>query len=346
MQKNKQKRSKINSWFMPKFYLGIESTAHTFGAGIVNSKGRVLSNERSVHRPKKGKGFVPAEMALHHTQNAAKTIGKALKKAKMKIENIEVVAFSQGPGIPNTLRTGATIARYIAYKYKKPLVGVNHCIAHIEIGRLSTDCKDPVTLYLSGGNTQVIAFAEGRYRIFGETQDIAIGNAIDDLARHIGLTPPYGPSFDRTAAKGKKYIELPYTVKGMDLSFSGILTATKRKYKEGASKTDLCYSFQETCFAMLTEVTERALAHTGKDEVLLVGGVAASRRLQRMVKEMCSARGAKLYVVPKEYSGDQGAMIAWNGALAHKSGQETKIKDSTIKQKWRTNEVEITWLKQ
>jgi universal protein Kae1 len=331
---------------MSKFYLGIESTAHTFGAGIVDSKGKILANERSVLRPKKGKGLVPAEMACHHAQNATKIIEKSLKKVKVKIENIEAIAFSQGPGIPNTLRVGATIARYFAQKYKRPLIGINHCIAHIEIGRLTTDCKDPVVLYLSGGNTQIIAFAGGRYRIFGETQDIAIGNAIDDLARYLGLPPPYGPSFDRTAAKGKKYIELPYAVKGMDLSFSGILTAAKRKYKEGLVKVNLCYSFQETCFAMLTEVTERALAHTGKDEVLLVGGVAASKRLQQMVKDMCSARGAKLYVVAKEYSGDQGAMIAWTGALAHKSRQETKIKDSAIKQKWRTDEVEIIWLKQ
>jgi universal protein Kae1 len=331
---------------MSKFYLGIESTAHTFGVGLVDSKGKVIANVRSMYKPKKGKGFVPAEMALHHAQNAAKIIVKALDKADLGIEKLEAVAFSQGPGIPNTLRVGATIARYIAQKYKKPLIGVNHCIAHIEIGRLATDCRDPVVLYLSGGNTQVIAFAEGRYRIFGETQDIAVGNAIDDLARHLGLPSPYGPGFDRAAAKGKKYIELPYAVKGMDLSFSGILTAAKRKYKEGVGKADLCYSFQETCFAMLTEVTERALAHTGKSEVLLVGGVAASKRLQQMVKKMCNARGTKFYVVPKEYSGDQGTMIAWTSVLVHKSGQDTRIKDSTIKQKWRTDEVEVTWLKQ
>jgi len=271
---------------MSEVYLGIESTAHTFGVGIVDSRGRVLANERSVYKPEEGEGFVPAKMAGHHTQNTAKIIENALKKAKVKIEDVEAVAFSQGPGIPNALRVGAAIARYIAYKYNKPLIGVNHCIAHIEIGRLATDCKDPVVLYLSGGNTQVIALAEGRYRIFGETQDIAIGNAIDSLARQIGLPLPYGPSFDKVAANGKKYIELPYVVKGMDLSFSGLLTAAKRKFK-GASKADICYSFQETCFAMLTEVTERALAHTGKEEVLLVGGVAASKRLQTMLNTMC-----------------------------------------------------------
>ena len=326
-----------------KFCLGIESTAHTFGVGIVDSQGNVLANERSTYNPKKGTGFIPAEMAEHHTQNALKIMELALKKSKLKIENIDTIAFSQGPGIPNALRVGAAIARYIACKYDHQLIGVNHCIAHIEIGRLTTKCIDPVILYLSGGNTQVIAFAENRYRIFGETQDIAVGNAIDNMARYIALQFPYGPSFDETAAKGKKYIELPYVVKGMDLSFSGILTAAKKKFKTGASKADTCYSFQETCFAMLTEVTERALAHTGKKEVLLVGGVAASKRLQEMVKAMCEARGAKVYIVPKEFSGDQGAMIAWAGLLACKSGQKTKIENSDIIQKWRTDEVDIVW---
>lgn len=325
------------------FCLGIESSAHTFGVGIVDLKGKVLANERSMYKPKKGEGFVPSEMAEHHTKNAAKVIAAALKNAKMRMESIDAIAFSQGPGIPNALRVGATIARYIALKYKKPLIGVNHCIAHIEIGILKTACKDPVVLYLSGGNTQIIAFVDGRYRIFGETQDIPIGNAIDNLARQLGLPFPYGPNFDKLAGKGKRYIELPYVVKGMDLSFSGILTAAIKKYKT-TNKADICYSFQETCFAMLTEVAERALAHTGKSELLIVGGVAASKRLQTMLRTMCHARDAKLYVVPNEYSGDQGVQIAWVGALIHKYCKSSSKIEDKILPKWRTDEVSICWI--
>jgi universal protein Kae1 len=328
---------------MPEF-LGIESTAHTFGVGIVDSTGKVLANERVTYVPEEGEGFVPSELAEHHSKNAAEVLKSALEKANTGLEKIAAVAFSQGPGIPNALRIGAAIARYISLKYSKPLVGVNHCISHIEVGRLATKCKDPVVLYLSGGNTQVIAFAEGRYRIFGETQDIPIGNAIDNLSREIGLSFPYGKSFDSTAALGRNYIELPYVVKGMDLSFSGILTAALKEYKGGAGKKDVCYSFQETCYAMLTEVTERALAHTGKKEVLLVGGVAASSRMQEMVKEMCKERGARHYIVPLEFSSDNGAMIAWTGVLALKAGQQTRIGNSDFIQKWRTDEVEVSWL--
>ena len=330
-----------------KFFLGIESTAHTFGAGIVDNEGNILSNEKMTYEPERGAGFIPAEMAEHHAKNAAEIVKSALRKAKIEMEDMAAVAFSQGPGIPNALRVGSTIARHIALRYGHDLVGVNHCVAHIEIGGAMTGCKNPIVLYLSGGNTQVIAYAEGRYRVFGETQDIAIGNAIDTLARHLGLQFPYGPNFDRLATEGKRYIELPYVVKGMDLSFSGMLTAAMKIKqgigKAGASKADICYSFEETAFAMLTEVTERALAHTGKKEVLLVGGVAASKRLQTMLKKMCDAREASVYVVPEEYSGDCGAMIAVAGMMAHKSGQRTRIEDSAIRQKWRTDEVEILW---
>ena len=260
------------------------------------------------------------------------------------MKNIDVISFSQGPGIPNCLRVGAAIARLLSQKLKKPLIGVNHCVAHIEIGKLKTGCKDPVVVYTSGGNTQIIAFVDGRYRVLGETQDIAIGNAIDTLARELGIEPPYGPNFDKIARKGR-WIDLPYVVKGMDVSFSGLLTEALKRYKSCERVEDVCFSFQETCYAMLTEVTERALAHAGKSEVLLVGGVARSKRLQKMMETMCKDRGAKLFVVPPEWASDNGVMIAWVGVLAFKSGVEPlKMEESRIVQKWRTDEVDVKWI--
>ena len=256
---------------------------------------------------------------------------------------MNVFAFSQGPGLPNCLQIGAAVSRYLFLKHRKPLVGVNHCVAHIEIGKLTTGCRDPVIVYCSGGNTQIIAFTEGRYRIFGETEDIPVGNAFDVLARKLNLGMPGGPKIEELAKNGK-WIDLPYVVKGMDFSFSGIVTECTKLLEKGKKKEDICYSFQETCFTMLTEATERALAHTDKREVLLTGGVAANKRFQKMLGMMCRERGAKFYVVPREYAGDCGAMIAWIGILAYKSGQITEIEDSRIKPKWRTDEVDITWL--
>lgn len=239
---------------------------------------------------------------------------------------------------------GANFATLLSKKYKKPLIPVNHCIAHIEIGKLITGVKDPIVLYLSGGNTQVIAFTEGKYRIFGETQDIPVGNALDILAREIGLKSPGGPEIEQLAKDGK-YIELPYVVKGMDLSFSGITTEAIKKFELGILKEDLCYSFQETCFSMLTEVTERAMAHTDKNELLLVGGVASNKRLQEMLKVMCEERGAKVFVVPHEYASDQGGMIAWLGILSKEFKQKKLLEKDMIKPNWRTDEVDITWVR-
>jgi len=323
--------------------MGIESTAHTFSIGIITEDGEILANEKSVYAPKKGKGILPREAANHHIENAMGIVNGALNKAKLNINDINLISFSAGPGLPPCLHVGATLARYLSLKFNKALVGVNHCCAHIEIGKLTTGAKDPVIAYHSGGNSQIIAFAEGKYRIFGETSSIAIGNALDMLARELNLPAPGGPEIEKLAKNGK-YIDLPYVVKGMDFSFDGILTEAIKKFKSGKSKEDICYSFQETCFSMLAEVTERALAHTDKKEVLLTGGVAANKRLQEMLKIMCEERGAKFFAVPQEYSGDCGAMIAWAGLLAYKSGQKTDIEKSPIKQKWRTDEVEIKWL--
>jgi len=200
-----------------------------------------------------------------------------------------------------------------------------------------------VTLYVSGGNTQIIAFDAGRYRVFGETLDIAVGNCIDVFAREVGLPHPGGPQVERLAREGKNYTPLPDVVKGMDLSFSGVMTEAVRKYQAGADLRDLCFSLQETAFAALVEVTERAVAHTEKKEVMLTGGVAANRRLREMLRLMTKEQEAKFYVPPMELCGDQGAMIAWTGVLAHMHGVRQRLEDTMVKQRWRSDDVNIPW---
>ncbi len=316
--------------------LGVESTAHTFGVGIV-ADGKVLANVRDMYVPKKG-GIHPREAADHHSEVCEQVLRQAIADAKIKPSEIDLVAFAQGPGLHPCLRVGAVFARSLALRLDKPVIGVNHCVAHIEIGKTSTKLSEPVVLYVSGGNTQVIAFTEGKYRIFGETMDSGIGNVLDTFGREAGLGHPGGPKIEQLAKNGK-YTKLPYVVKGMDLSFSGILSEATRKLKTEKLE-DICYSFQETCFAMLTEVVERAVAHTGKTEVLLTGGVAANERLQEMLKIMCEERGAKFAVVPKEFSGDNGAMIAWTGLL----NRMNKTTDMKIRPRWRTDDVDIDYL--
>ncbi|MFH0949159.1 MAG: KEOPS complex N(6)-L-threonylcarbamoyladenine synthase Kae1 [Candidatus Aenigmatarchaeota archaeon] len=329
--------------------LGIESTAHTFGIGIVNDKS-ILANTKSVYVPeKKGSGIHPVEAMNHHNKVKEDVLEQALTNASLKLDNIDIISYAAGPGLPPCLRVGLDFAKQLG----KKLMPVNHCIAHIEIGRLLTGCEDPLVLYVSGGNTQLIGYASGKYRVFGETLDIAIGNAIDSFMREIAKQKKIemnsalgGAMLEEIASKGKNYIELPYVVKGMDLSFSGIVSAALQKLKKdnNISIHDLCFSFQETCYAMLTEVTERALAHTGKNELLLTGGVAASLRLRSMLETMCNERGVKLFSCPREYSGDNGTNIAWTGLLMCNSGcKSVAAGEADFIQKWRTDDVDVTW---
>jgi len=344
------KDDKMKNRKASEFYcLGIESTADDFSVGISTFEGEILANIISAYIPEEG-GIHPREAARHHAEAASKVLEEAFTKSGIKPQNLSVIAFSQGPGLGPCLRTGATVARALASYLNVPLVGVNHCIAHIEIGKLKTGAKDPITLYVSGGNTIVAAFDSGRYRVFGETLDIALGNCLDVFAREAGLHQkkgmPFGAIVEKLAAKGKKLIPLPYTVKGMDTSFSGLLTAAVNLIKKGEYKLEnLCYSLQETAFSMITEVTERALAHTEKKEVLLTGGVAANKRLQSMVKTIAEEHNAEFCVVPSQFAIDNGAMIAWTGVLSYKYGMVTPIEKSFVKLRWRLEEVEVPWVR-
>jgi universal protein Kae1 len=328
--------------------LGIESSADDFGVGIATFGGEILANKSDSYIPTEG-GIHPREAARHHAEVADRVLNQALSAAGVKPRDLSVIAFSQGPGLGPSLRTGATVARALASYLNIPLVGVNHSVAHIEIGKLKTGARDPVTLYVSGGNTMVTAYESGRYRVFGETLDIALGNCLDVFAREAGLRHkkglPLGAAIEQLAAKGEKLVVLPYVVKGMDLSLSGLLTAATAQLQRGNCKLeDLCYSLQENAFSMVTEVTERALAHTEKKEVLLTGGVAANKRLQSMLGVIAEEHDARFSVVPLEFATDNGAMIAWTGTLAFRYGLVTPLEESFVRLRWRVDKVDVPWV--
>lgn len=327
---------------MPKDFicLGIESTAHTFGVGIVTSSGEVLANECYVYRPSKG-GIHPREAAQHHSSVASKVLESALRKAKISLGDLGVIAFSVGPGLGPCLRTGATVARALALKLNLPLVAVNHGVAHIEIGKLVTGAVDPLVLYVAGGNTLVTTCLEKRYRILGETLDIAAGNCLDSFGRRVGIGPMPNPEV--VARQGKQVHPLPMRVKGMDVSFSGLLTAARSLLDSGVPLPDVCLSITEAVYSMLVEVLERALALTRKREVMVVGGLAKSPRLREMVELMVRPHEARLLHISDEYLGDNGAMIAWTGVLMHRFGLHVPVEESRIRPKYRIDEVPIPW---
>jgi len=323
--------------------IGVECTAHTFGVGIV-SKGRILANVRDMYKPKQG-GIIPMESANHHKKVSNAIWNKALKEARVKEEQIKAIAISNAPGLAPCLYEGLNFAEEKSKQLKITLIPINHCVAHLEIGR-HEGAKDPVLLYASGANTQIIAYSSKKYRVFGETIDLGIGNFIDKFARYIGIGFPGGPEIEKLAKLSNTYIELPYSIKGMDISFSGMQTKLQNLYDKGYNKGDLAFSLQETAFAMLVESAERALAHTGKKELVLGGGVACNKRLQEMCRIMCRERKAKFFCPKNSLLLDNGAMIAFTGELLFDkgSGPSRKLKYKIeVKPRERTDDVKVSW---
>lgn len=359
-----RKRSPLKNPDRPYIALGLEGSANKLGAGIIkhapDGSTVVLSNVRHTYITPPGEGFLPRDTAKHHRDWALTVINDALQKAGVSLHDIDCICFTKGPGMGAPLSSVALVARTLSLLFNKPLVGVNHCVGHIEMGRQITGAQNPVVLYVSGGNTQVIAYSQQCYRIFGETLDIAVGNCLDRFARVINLSndPSPGYNIEQEAKKGKRLIPLPYATKGMDVSLSGILTSTeaytmdKRFRPDGPREgdgddiitpQDLCFSLQETIFAMLVEITERAMAHIGSKEVLIVGGVGCNERLQEMMGIMAGERNGQIFATDERFCIDNGIMIAQAGLLSYRMGFQTPLTKSTTTQRFRTDEVHVAW---
>ena len=322
--------------------LGIESSAHTLGIGIVD-KGKVIANEKTMYSMG-NRGMIPSKVADFHAQNMGKLIDRALSHSGLGINEIDAIGYTKGPGIGSCLRIGQIAARALAERFRIPLFEVNHAVAHIEITRHLFGLVDPLVLYVSGGNSQILAIEEEPYRhyhVYGETFDIGVGNMLDSFARSAGMDPAWGSSVAK-AAEGGRYIEMPYTVKGMDFTFTGLLTNSIKMLGKKDLK-DISYSLQETSFAMLCEATERALLLTNKKEIVLCGGVAQSRRLRRMLGIMAGPHRARFCVAGDEFNADNGAMIALVAEKMLEGGMRTEMSRCTINQRYRIDSVRIEW---
>ena len=179
-----------------KWTIGIESTAHTFSFGLVDPNG-IPYPSLAIQSNHSKEAFIQEKAADHHRDYAAELFHRVLDSQQLTPADIGAIAYSQGPGLGPCLRIGASVARTLSSKLDVPLIGVNHCVAHIEIGRQQCECDDPVLLYVSGGNTQVIAKLQGKYRVLGETLDIGIGNMLDKFARQQGIPFPGGPVIEK-----------------------------------------------------------------------------------------------------------------------------------------------------
>jgi len=323
--------------------LGVEGTAWNASAAVYDPDAdEVLSLVSEPYTPAEG-GIHPREASEHIASHIVGVVVEALDTAGDDVrEEIDAVAFSRGPGLGPCLRVTATAARATALRLDVPLVGVNHTVAHVEMGRWSSGFEDPITLDAAGANTLVTTYRAGRYRVLGETLDTGVGNALDKFARHAGLSHPGGPKLEGLAEDGE-YVELPYTVKGLDFSFSGVVSAAQEKYDEGVAVEDLAYSLQEHVFGALVEVSERALALTRKDELVVGGGVSRNERLREMLAKMCDARGARFHAPEPRFLSDNGAMIAVAGWMAYEAGETVPVEESNVRPRWRPDEVDVNW---
>lgn len=335
--------------------LGIESTAHTFSCSIVSDeeKCKILSEARSIYKPPSGSGIHPRDASRNHMNDAEKILKTTFQQAGVSIKDVDLIAYSAGPGLGPCLRVGAVVARSIASFYDKPIIPVNHAVGHVELGIMLTGVRDPLVLLVSGGHTMILIFSKKRWRIFGETLDITIGQLFDQFGRSIGLSSPCGNLIEKFAKLSDKYIQMPVIIKGNDVSFSGLLTSAKALITENSlikkeliqdKINQVCFSLQETAFAMLTETVERAMSFTGKKEILIVGGVSANQRLGEMLENAAKRQNGRLYKCPYNYAGDNGAQIALTGIRDYiATKRSVKIEDAFVRQGWRINTVDINW---
>ncbi|MGV8176504.1 MAG: tRNA (adenosine(37)-N6)-threonylcarbamoyltransferase complex transferase subunit TsaD [Candidatus Bilamarchaeaceae archaeon] len=316
--------------------LGIESTAHTLGIGVCED-GCIRSNEMDTYRPK-NEGIVPRKAADHHADLFNDVLGRALAEAGIGMDDVGLIAFAQGPGIGAPLHTGVVAAKFLASYHKKKIIGVNHAYAHMKVSERLTGLKKPLVLYVSGGNTQILLEKRfGDVHIIGETLDIGAGNLFDSFGRMLGMEYAHGSALSELASRGK-YAELPYSVKGMNLVFGGLLTSARRKIGK-AKNEDLAYSLMETSFSMLCEVTERALFLTKKKGLIVCGGVAQNTRLQEMLRTMCKEDGVRFGVAPNEFNRDNGGMIAYTGELISRKFGTRPVREWEAVQRYRIEQV-------
>lgn len=326
--------------------LGIESTAHTFGVAVVensrNGEFRILSDRRDTYKAAEGEGIHPREASRHHVETSGSVLEGALRDARIRMEDLDFISYSAGPGLGPCLRVGAVVARSLADYFHKPLVPTNHAIGHIELGRLLLGLRDPLVLLISGGHTLLAARDLNGWKIFGETLDLTLGQLLDQLGRYFGLSSPAGPRIEALANANSisgELLDLPYVIKGNDVSYSGLLSAAKNLYTDGGSKESISFAVQEFAFSILTEATERALSFTDKSELLVTGGVAANQRLASMLKKMCDSRGVRLGVIARQYAGDCGSQIGAAGLLFFDHGQFARPHEAFIRQSWRIDRV-------
>lgn len=302
--------------------LGIESSCDETSIAVVKDGKEVLSNiiatQIDIH--KKYGGVVPEIASRHHIENICYVLHEALDKANVSIEDIDYIAVTNKPGLIGSLLVGLLFAKGLSYMYKIPLIPINHLEGHIYSTFLENDVSLPaVTIVASGGHTSIYTMDEKHnLELLGETQDDAIGEAYDKVARMIGLSYPGGPSIEKKAINGIDNLNIPLpNLSGYNLSFSGIKTYVTNYINRCNMKgedykiEDIAKSFQDTAIKHLKNKAIKAVVDNSSKTLAIAGGVSANKRLREMLNNSPELEGVSInFPVKMEYCTDNGAMIA------------------------------------
>ncbi|MFA5142857.1 MAG: tRNA (adenosine(37)-N6)-threonylcarbamoyltransferase complex transferase subunit TsaD [Candidatus Omnitrophota bacterium] len=324
--------------------LGIETSCDETSASLTDAR-KVLANivSSSVHLHKKYGGVVPEIASRFHVEYIIEVLEKALDDADRTLDDVKLVAVTSGPGLVGALLTGISTAKSLSYSLGLPIIGVNHILAHLYSSFLGKDREHMpafpfVGLVVSGGHTALFyCEAIGRERMLGSTQDDAVGEAYDKVAKILGLGYPGGPVIDRLARRSSAgaRIKFPRSYLGkesLDFSFSGIKTAVlyyvnnlrNTKLSRPVTK-DICYAFQEAALDALVEKTRRACEATGARRVVIGGGVSANSRLREKMEELAAFSSMKIYFPELKYCMDNAAMIGFLGETLYRKGARSDL---------------------
>ena len=315
--------------------LGIESSCDETSVAVVKNGREVLSNviDTQIKIHEQFGGVVPEIASRNHIEAISRVTKLALEQANVKLEDIDVIAPTYGPGLVGALLVGVSYGRGLAYALNKPLVGVNHLEGHISANYITHPDLEPPFLCMltSGGNTQIVYVKDYcDMEVLGRTRDDAIGEAFDKVARVIGLTYPGGPKIDKLAEQGKATINFPKThFENLDFSFSGIKTAVINLHHKNPelNKADLCMSFEKAVTEVLTENIEKAIKQTGIKKVVLAGGVSANTHIREEFEKLGQKLNVQIYKPDLKLCTDNAAMIGSAGYYRYLHGD---ISDNTL----------------
>jgi N6-L-threonylcarbamoyladenine synthase len=332
--------------------LGIESSCDETGIALYQMGRGLLAHAlyTQVAMHNEYGGVVPELASRDHVRRVIPLVRQVLREADVSLAQVSAVAYTQGPGLGGALLVGASIANSLAYALDIPAIGIHHLEGHL----LSPLLSDPapefpfVALLVSGGHTQLMRVdGVGRYTLLGETLDDAAGEAFDKSAKLLGLSYPGGPALAKLAVAGRpgRY-KLPRPMQhsgDLDFSFSGlktaVLTLVKQSGDDEQTKADIACAVQEAIVDVLAHKARAALAHTGLDQLVVAGGVGANQLLRSRLTEGIGKRGGKVFYPDLEFCTDNGAMIAFAGALRLAQQQNKKDYRFNVKPRWDLAEI-------